>query len=163
MTSHRERVVQTALQQFLAQHLWGRQKGCLQLPVFWCYYPCAAARVVCDVWRVPSPGLRIWQLSGCVWSQSDTTEQCPSGTGARCASENQPGEVGWSWAWRSPPSLQERVPAASSRAGGDAVAPQLCLCAGSAAGSVPAAVSLGLHPAVTWHRAPVLGSKVLVS
>lgn len=55
------------------------------------------------------------------------------------------------------------VPAAGQWGWGDAVAPQLCLCAGSAAGSVPEAVSLWLHPAVTWYRARVLGWKVLIS
>lgn len=49
------------------------------------------------------------------------------------------------------------------RGAGVMLCPQLCLCAGSAAGSGPAAVSLCLHPAVTWHRARGLGWKVLVS
>lgn len=149
--------MQAGLQQFLAQRLWGRQKGCFQLPVFWCSYPCAAARVapVCGEWGAAS-------FKAGSDPRVTTAELCPASTWASGRSENKPGEVGWSWAWDLFPCCR-RVSVAGQWGWGDAMAPQLCLCAGSAAGSVPAAVSLWLHPAVTWHRAQVLGWKVLVS
>lgn len=79
----------------------------------------------------------------------------PSGDSG--TSENEPGR----WAGAEPghllPDCRRGSQLLAPGAGGAAVSPQLCLCAGSAAGSVPAAVSLCLHPAVIWHRAQVLG------
>lgn len=93
---HGERVVQAVLQQFLAQHLQGSQKGCFQLPVFWCYSPCAAASTVCACGEWPA---LLWGTGSFVAVPDPgvaTAELCPSGTGAR--GENKPGEVGWNWA-----------------------------------------------------------------
>lgn len=58
----------------------GRQKGCFQLPVFWCYCPCAAARMA-PVCAVTIPALRSCQFRAVSHPRVTMAELCPWGWG----------------------------------------------------------------------------------